>query len=54
LTVEVARLAPDLIRIGCFPAGRPPDYRSDALAHEYAVLGSLPVPAGFSVKIGET
>src|SRR3954464_11457494 len=52
LTVEVARLAPDLIRIGCFPAGRPPDYRSDALAREFAASAPLEVPAGMRFEAG--
>jgi alpha-glucosidase len=56
LTVEVARLAPDLIRIGCFPAGRPPDYRSEALARSFepiapASLDGLRAEAG-SVEPG--
>src|ERR687885_221156 len=33
-TVEVAALAPDLFRVGLFPDGRPPDYRSEAIARE--------------------
>ena len=56
MTVEVARLAPDLIRIGCFPAGRPPDYRSEALARSFepiapASLDGLRAEAG-SVEPG--
>ena len=31
-TVEVTALAPDLFRVGCFFAGRPVDYTSEALA----------------------
>ena len=33
-TVEVAALAPDLFRVGMFPAGRPPRYDSEAIAKE--------------------
>jgi alpha-glucosidase len=33
-TVEVAALAPDLFRIGMFPEGRMPDYKSEAIASE--------------------
>jgi alpha-glucosidase len=33
-TVEVAALAPDLFRIGMFPAGGPPRYDSEAIARE--------------------
>jgi alpha-glucosidase len=31
-TVEVAALAPDLFRVGMFPAGGPPRYDSEAVA----------------------
>src|ERR671910_2354443 len=34
-TVEVTALAPDLFRVGMFPAGRPPRYDSEAIAKEY-------------------
>ncbi len=33
-TVEVAALAPDLFRVGMFPAGGPPRYDSEAIAKE--------------------
>src|SRR5919199_4463416 len=33
-TIEVAALAPDLFRVGLFPDGRPPEYRSEAIARE--------------------
>src|SRR5215203_4699590 len=33
-TVEVAALAPDLFRVGMFPAGGPPRYVSEAIAKE--------------------
>src|SRR5215217_5498290 len=33
-TVEVAALAPDLFRVGMFPAGGPPKYDSEAIARE--------------------
>jgi alpha-glucosidase len=33
-TVEVAALAPDLFRVGMFPAGGPPMYSSEAIAKE--------------------
>ena len=33
-TVEVTALAPDLFRVGMFPAGRPPRYDSEAIAKE--------------------
>jgi alpha-glucosidase len=33
-TVEVTALAPDLFRVGMFPAGRPPSYGSEAIARE--------------------
>src|ERR687897_202395 len=33
-TVEVAALAPDLFRVGMFPAGGPPRYDSEAIARE--------------------
>ena len=33
-TVEVTTLAPDLFRVGMFPAGRTPDYASEAVAKE--------------------
>jgi len=33
-TVEVAALAPDLFRVGMFPAGGPPNYGSEAIARE--------------------
>jgi len=33
-TVEVAALAPDLFRVGMFPEGQMPDYRSEAIAKE--------------------
>src|ERR687893_2090539 len=33
-TVEVAALAPDLFRVGMFPAGGPPNYDSEAIAEE--------------------
>jgi alpha-glucosidase len=33
-TVEVAALAPDLFRVGMFPAGGPPGYDSEAIAKE--------------------
>ena len=33
-TVEVTALAPDLFRVGMFPGGRTPDYRSEAIAKE--------------------
>jgi alpha-glucosidase len=33
-TVEVAALAPDLFRVGMFPAGGPPKYDSEAIAKE--------------------
>src|ERR671913_791690 len=33
-TVEVAALAPDLFRVGMFPAGGPPNYDSEAIAKE--------------------
>jgi len=33
-TVEVAALAPDLFRVGMFPAGGPPNYDSEAVARE--------------------
>jgi alpha-glucosidase len=33
-TVEVAALAPDLFRVGMFPAGGPPRYDSEAVAKE--------------------
>jgi alpha-glucosidase len=33
-TVEVAALAPDLYRVGMFPAGGPPRYDSEAIARE--------------------
>src|SRR5215204_3995835 len=33
-TVEVAALAPDLFRVGMFPAGGPPTYDSEAIARE--------------------
>jgi alpha-glucosidase len=33
-TIEVAALAPDLFRIGMFPAGGPPKYNSEAIAKE--------------------
>jgi alpha-glucosidase len=39
-TIEVAALAPDLFRVGLFPGGRPPDYRSPALARERAPGGA--------------
>jgi alpha-glucosidase len=53
LTVEVARLAPDLIRIGCFPAGRPPEYASAALARELEPLAMLGAFEGLRVESGE-
>jgi alpha-glucosidase len=34
-TVEVAALAADLFRVGLFGGGRPPDYRSEALARTW-------------------
>ena len=40
-TVEVAALAPDLLRGGMFPDGLPPDYRSEAIAVELEPLPSL-------------
>ncbi|MEW6638434.1 MAG: hypothetical protein AB1425_16650, partial [Actinomycetota bacterium] len=33
-TVEITALAPDLFRVGAFPNGRLPDYRSEAIAKE--------------------
>src|SRR4051794_10290257 len=33
-TVEVTALAADVFRVGLFPDGRPPDYRSEAIARE--------------------
>src|SRR3954470_22291061 len=33
-TVEVASLAPDLFRVGMFPAGGPPRYDSETIAKE--------------------
>jgi alpha-glucosidase len=41
-TVEVTALAPDLYRVGLFPEGKPPDYGSEAIAHELAPGGELP------------
>ena len=54
MTVEVARLAPDLIRIGCFPAGRPLDYASAALAREFEPVATLGAFDGLRVESGET
>src|SRR5829696_5092049 len=33
-TVEVTALAPDLFRVGMFPEGRTPQYRTEAIAKE--------------------
>jgi alpha-glucosidase len=40
--VEVTALTADLYRVGLFPDGRPPEYRSEAIAHEYEPAGELP------------
>src|SRR4051794_32390020 len=51
-TVEVTALTEDLYRVGVFPDGRPPDYRSEAIAHEYAPAGELPEIALDPLRIG--
>ena len=51
-TVEVTALAPDLYRVGVFPEGKPPDYRSEAIAHEYAAGGELPEIALAPLRVG--
>src|SRR4051794_32923604 len=35
-TVELAAIAPDILRVGLFPDGRPPEYRSEAVILEPA------------------
>jgi alpha-glucosidase len=51
-TVEVTALAPDLYRVGVFPEGKPPDYRSEAIAHEYGGGGELPEIALAPLRVG--
>lgn len=50
-TVEVSALARDLFRVGMFPGGKPPDYRSEAIARAFAPVGSA--PAGLEIAAGE-
>ncbi|WP_051324132.1 glycoside hydrolase family 31 protein [Candidatus Solirubrobacter pratensis] len=53
MTVEVAQLAEDLIRVGFFPPGRPPDYRSAAVAGEWEPLARLEPPGGVRFEVLE-
>jgi alpha-glucosidase len=51
LRVEVAQLAADLFRVGCFPDGRPADYRSAAVVGSYdAVPAALD---GLRFEVGD-
>ena len=34
MKVEATRVAPDIVRVGVFPDGMPPDYRSEAVVLE--------------------
>src|SRR4051794_22058249 len=36
MRVETTAIAPDILRVGVFPDGRPPDYRSEAVILEPA------------------
>ncbi len=53
MTVEVAQLATDLHRVGFFPPGRPPDYRSAAVVGEWEPIARLDPPEGVRFEAGE-
>jgi alpha-glucosidase len=51
-TVELTALAPDLVRVGFFPAGRPVEYRSEAIAREeLEAAGAQASEAGGAVEL---
>jgi alpha-glucosidase len=51
-TVEVTALAADLYRVGVFPEGKPPDYRSEAIASGYEPGGGVPEIALDPLRVG--